>query len=341
MESDARRKCAERLTAKGAGGLPETSDSDLERSSASAPLRSFDTRYGSVELLSAGDGVEVIRHRIARGGRFGMVPAGGWTAFESVTVLSGRLHCLSEEMAPLVPGDTVSAWPVVRPRIFEADEDTVLFHVASEPVFQTGSEELAALQTLAREVAERDGYTHEHCLRVQNLAAALGGAAGLPPERIRWLMYGALLHDVGKSRVPADLIRKPGPLDTDERAVMRQHPSWGREMVSACHLGQAGPIIEQHHERLDGSGYPYGLHGDEITVEAQIVAIADTFDAITTTRSYHLAESVEAAVAELRRCAGTLFRPDLVELFAALPDLYAPKPIRPRRREGGDEAHPA
>lgn len=298
----------------GAGGI------DVRR--AGSPLAELVTRQCVSGLVAGGDGVEVLQHRLVAGARFGLVPQADWTAFESITVLSGRLESLSDRHLTLGPGDTVSAWPVREPAIFQAQGDTVLVHVSSQPLFESNADDVRSLKDMAREVARADGYTHEHCLRVQTLAVALGRAVRLESESLHWLIYGAFLHDVGKSRVPSEIIQKRGALTAQEWAVMRQHPTWGREIVAGTHVAAAGPIIEQHHERLDGSGYPLGLAGDAICVEAQIVAIVDAYDAITTNRSYHKAEPPEAAIAELRRCADRLFRSDLVETFVTLPILH-------------------
>ena len=295
---------------------------DLDVHRAGFPIAELATRHCVSGLMAGGDGVEVLTHRLAAGARFGLVPQAEWTAFEALLVLSGRLECISEADLTLEPGDTVSAWPVRVPYVFQAIGETVLVHVSSQPQFEAGVDDIHTLKEMAREVARKDGYTHEHCLRVQTLAVALGRAARLSGESLHWLIYGAFLHDLGKVRVPAEVIQKRGALTPEEWAVMRQHPTWGREMVAGTHVASAGPIIEQHHERLDGSGYPRGLRGDEISIEAQIVAIVDTYDAITTDRPYHNAESPEAAIAELRRCAGRLFRADLVEAFVALPALH-------------------
>lgn len=300
---------------------PEKPAIDLTLCSADDALMTIETSDCRSGLVAAGADVEVIRHRLRPGARFGLVPETGWDAFEALVVVRGRLRSISPPVRSLGPGDTVSAWPVRRPAIFEALEESEMLHVSSRPMFAALAGDVQKLRQIARDVASQDGYTHEHCLRVQTLSVALGRAVGLAPDRLHWLMYGAFLHDVGKSRVPKEIIAKTGKLDAAEWAIMRQHPSWGREIVAPTHLAPAAGVIEQHHERLDGSGYPYGLQGDEILEESQIVSIADTFDAITTDRPYHTGESWQAAKAELLRCAGRLFRRDLVEVFVALPEV--------------------
>jgi len=287
---------------------------------AGSSLVEVTTARGNVHgLVATGDSVEVLEHRLQDGVRFGFIPQEGWNAFEAMVVLSGALECLSHPLGLLSPGDTISAWPVREPYAFQARGVTVVLHVSSKPQFAAATEDIQRLTEMARQVARRDGYTHDHCLRVQTLASALGRAVGLAPDRLHWLLYGAYLHDVGKSRVPEELLRKPGPLTAEECKVMRQHARWGSEMLVGTRLEPASPIVLQHHERLDGSGYPDGLRDDAISLEARIVAICDTFDGIVTDRPYHRAQPVEVAVAELRRCAGRLLDASLIDMFVDLP----------------------
>lgn len=301
-------------------------DNPLRLRSIRNPLSQVTTRNKVVSaLVATGDDVEVLHHKLPRGTRFGLIPAPGGKAFEAIVVVEGRIRCLTPQPAELVPGDTFAQWPIREPHIFEACENSLVVHISSKPMFDDSTAAFESLRKVAREVALRDGYTHEHCLRVQNLAGALAIRATLPADSIHWLLLGAFLHDVGKSKVPPEIITKPGPLDRDEWQVMRQHPSWGREMVEGSPIGEAGHIIEQHHERLDGSGYPRGLSGSRIPVESQIVSIADTWDAIVSDRPYHQGESPEAAMRELRRCSSILFDPELVEMFLSLPETMSPE----------------
>jgi HD-GYP domain-containing protein (c-di-GMP phosphodiesterase class II) len=154
-----------------------------------------------------------------------------------------------------------------------------------------------------------------------------------------------ILHDVGKLGVPTRLLRKDGPLTPEERRVIELHPEYGHEITRGISfLGEARAAILHHHERLDGSGYPYGLSGAQIPECARVVAVADAFDAMTSTRSYRRARPVATALEELRRCAGAQFDPDMVEaLTRALaregwhPAVTAEEqalPPRPRSAEG-------
>ncbi|MDF3297972.1 HD-GYP domain-containing protein [Streptomyces tropicalis] len=171
----------------------------------------------------------------------------------------------------------------------------------------------ATIRALVQAVDIKDGYTRGHSERVGQASMMIARELGLDDERVEVLRFAGILHDVGKLGVPTRLLRKDGPLTPEERRVIELHPEYGHEMVRGISfLGEARSAILHHHERLDGSGYPYGLTGLQIPECARVVAVADAFDAMTSTRSYRRARPVGAALAELERCAGAQFDPRMV-----------------------------
>ncbi|MEV7287373.1 HD-GYP domain-containing protein [Streptomyces sp. NPDC093252] len=172
----------------------------------------------------------------------------------------------------------------------------------------------ATIRALVQAVDIKDGYTRGHSERVGQASMLIARELGLDEERVELIRFAGILHDVGKLGVPTRLLRKDGPLTPEERRVIELHPEYGHEMVRGIgFLGEARSAILHHHERLDGSGYPYGLAGSQIPEPARVVAVADAFDAMTSTRSYSRARPVPVALAELRRCAGAQFDPRMVE----------------------------
>ena len=165
-----------------------------------------------------------------------------------------------------------------------------------------------------------DGYTGEHCRDVVDLAVEVGRRLRLPAERMRNLEFGALLHDVGKVAIPKAIINKPGKLDEDEWAVIRQHTIEGQRMLDRVggFMREVGVIVRTHHERWDGCGYPDGLAGEAIPIEARIIACCDTWNAMTTTRSYRTALSEDVAAHELRAHAGSQLDPVVVDAVLAI-----------------------
>ncbi|MFG2604558.1 HD-GYP domain-containing protein [Streptomyces sp. NPDC048514] len=175
----------------------------------------------------------------------------------------------------------------------------------------------ATIRALVQAVDIKDGYTRGHSERVGHASVMIARELGMDEERVEVLRFAGILHDVGKLGVPTRLLRKDGPLTPGERRIIELHPEYGHEMVRGISfLGEARAAILHHHERLDGSGYPYGLAGTQIPECARLVAVADAFDAMTSTRSYRRARPVEAAVAELERCAGAHFDPRMVAALA-------------------------
>ncbi|HZR96497.1 MAG TPA: HD-GYP domain-containing protein [Gaiellaceae bacterium] len=160
-----------------------------------------------------------------------------------------------------------------------------------------------------------DAYTGSHSRDVVDLVLAVADRLGLDGDARRRAEFAALLHDVGKVKIPTEIVNKPGPLDDDEWAVMKTHTILGEEMLERIGglLGDVGRIVRSCHERWDGTGYPDGLAGAAIPLEARIVCACDAWSAMTTDRSYRPARAASEAAAELRRCAGTHFDPRVVD----------------------------
>ena len=174
------------------------------------------------------------------------------------------------------------------------------------------------LAAISRALEERD-QTHGHGARVAALAEPVAARLGWDAERIAHLRFGAPLHDIGKVAVRRDVLRKPGPLTLDELAEIRCHPKAGAALVVPLRaFRRALPYVLFHHERWDGSGYPAGLRGRSIPLEARILAVADAFDAMTSARPYRQALSAERALVEIARCSGTQFDPRIAELFVEI-----------------------
>ncbi len=178
---------------------------------------------------------------------------------------------------------------------------------------------LEAIETLNATVDAKDPYTAGHSQRVQEIALAVARELEIAPERLDAVRFAALLHDIGKLRVPDTILLKPGPLTKDEYEVIKRHPSDGANIVSKLgRLREAMPLIRHHHERWDGKGYPDRLAGHDIPVEACVVGLADAWDAMTTDRPYHRALTSEEAAEQVRVGRGTQFAPQVVDAFFRL-----------------------
>ncbi|MGE3843758.1 MAG: HD-GYP domain-containing protein [Vicinamibacterales bacterium] len=178
----------------------------------------------------------------------------------------------------------------------------------------------AIITTLAVMIESRDGYAEGHCHRMANYATALGRALGLADADLQALHRGGFLHDIGMLAIPDAVLRKQGPLTAEEYRQIQSHTRIGDELCGNLRsLHAIRPIVRSHHERLDGSGYPDGLRGDSIPLLAQIIAIADVFDAITTRRAYREEQPASHALEVLRQhVARGWHREDLVTAFTDL-----------------------
>jgi HD-GYP domain-containing protein (c-di-GMP phosphodiesterase class II) len=174
----------------------------------------------------------------------------------------------------------------------------------------------ATMAALCKAVETKDFYTRGHSERVSRGSAMLAREIGMRPGRLEAITYAGMLHDVGKLGVPTKVLQKSGQLTEEEFAAIQLHPMRGLEIVREIgFLDEALAGIMHHHERIDGRGYPLGLAGDEIPEFARVIAVADAFDSMTSTRSYRGARRVDEAIAELRKWSGTQFDPAMVDAF--------------------------
>jgi len=195
--------------------------------------------------------------------------------------------------------------------------------ILSEPLEEAGiyarRNGLSAIYALASTVEARDTYTYGHSRKVNTYAVALAEAIGLSPEEVSRVSTAALLHDIGKIGVPDKVLNKKGKLSEEDWEAIKAHPRLGANIVGNIpNLVPCLSGILYHHERWDGGGYPEGLKGEEIPIEARILCIADSFAAMTSARPYRPALCSEKVVKELRRCAGSQFDPDLAGVFIGI-----------------------
>lgn len=190
------------------------------------------------------------------------------------------------------------------------------------------------LMTLASAIDARDPYVYGHSARVAEYAVALARELNLPPERVELVRRAALLHDVGKIGLPEHVLNKCGNLTVEEYEVMKQHALAADGILGVCHqLQNLVPIVSAHHERWDGKGYPHGLAGDTVPLEARILALADAVEAMASDRTYHHAKPAEEIVAEVQRNAGTQFDPAVAEAFIRVVQREGPEFIRNSAQE--------
>ncbi|MFC1865453.1 diguanylate cyclase [Chloroflexota bacterium] len=185
---------------------------------------------------------------------------------------------------------------------------------------------LSMIYALAATVDAKDNYTYGHSKKVSEYAVAVAEKLNMAQDKMSTVRGASLLHDIGKVGVPDSILNKKEPLTDDEWKPIKGHPKLGVEILRhVIDLAKCLPAILHHHEHFDGSGYPAGLKGDQIPLEARILSVADSYDAMTSPRPYRKQLRMEEAVSELQRCAGTQFDPEIVDLFC---EIIKPKKIR-------------
>ena len=175
---------------------------------------------------------------------------------------------------------------------------------------------LEMVETLRFAVEAKDTYTRGHSDRVSEYSVLIGQKLGLTEDQIKTLRIGGLFHDIGKIGIPDSILLKPSKLSDDEYSQIKNHPSIGAHILGSAAIFQdIIPIVKHHHERYDGNGYPSKLKGEEIPYLARIAAVADTFDAMTSKRTYRNALDIEVVKSEIERCSGTQFDPQIAKVF--------------------------
>ncbi|QUG43280.1 HD-GYP domain-containing protein [Psychrobacillus sp. INOP01] len=196
----------------------------------------------------------------------------------------------------------------------------ILFEMTSSK-FEENFLEREIIQRDSKRIQEVDGYTYHHCSRIRDYSIELWKRMRPGGQGVAILSMGSYFHDIGKLAIPIEILNKTGKLTDDEWKVIKMHTTLGAEMMrnhEIERIRKAAFIVEEHHERYDGKGYPYGLNGNEISIEASIVSVVDAFDAMTTNRVYRKAMTIEEAIQEMKDGKGTQFHPEVVDEFLAM-----------------------
>ena len=265
-------------------------------------------------LLERNDNLDIMLQTVYKDKMFYLYPSEDSKVFEFIYILTGEVECDQDGQKTLLgPNDYYSAKGLKEPVFFLAKTDVTYLWIITEPIFQQLSSDRTDLGDIVKKVEERDPYTYKHSERVTTYAVKIAKKINLTTEKLLNLNNAAELHDIGKMLTPIEILNKPGKLTNEEFDIIKKHPSDGADMVLETSYNYLASIIEQHHERLNGSGYPRGLKGHEILVEAKIIAVADTFDAMTEDRAYRKAFTPQYAMDEIKKLSGTHYEPEIVD----------------------------
>ncbi|MEL7648240.1 MAG: HD domain-containing phosphohydrolase [Sedimentibacter sp.] len=195
---------------------------------------------------------------------------------------------------------------------FRTLSDTKMLYVTSQPVYNLLYTYTDELRNLLDKSEQKDAYTYKHSNRVQDYSVKIASKLGLSGEINYTIALASLFHDVGKCFIPDEILNKPTKLSDEEFNYIKKHSTYSSELLHGKFVEDIAKIVEAHHERLDGSGYPKGLKGDEIRIEAKIIAVADSYDAMTSDRAYRNAWTPEDAMNELKHCIGKFYVKEIV-----------------------------
>lgn len=271
-----------------------------------------------LSLLAKNDGTEIMTYRILKDKLFHIDPADRSDIMEFFYILDGVIEYEDEdggEKQVLNKGDFFYCHKLSKSIFLKAVKEVSLLYVSTQSVYKCISDEIKELNEVISKVERKDIYTLHHSERVREYSKKMGERLGFNGEKLENLVFASVYHDVGKIYIPDEILNKPGRLNEEEMNYIKKHPVDGSKMIDETFLKYSNKIIEQHHERLNGSGYPYGLKGDEIMIEARIIAVADSYDAMTSDRPYRKGMEPNLAVRELISMEGTHYDKDIVELF--------------------------
>lgn len=269
-----------------------------------------------LRLLAKGDGVEIMTQRFQFDLVFWIEPGENESLMEFFYIIDGTVAYKDNgNEVKLNKGDYFYAHGLKESVHFRTLTEVTLLYVASQPVFHYLSNEIEVLGEMLKKVEGKDMYTHSHGMRLKDFSIKIGEKMKLSQKQLDILFYSALFHDIGKINVPDEILNKPGKLTNEEFEYIKKHPGDGAEIIKNTFLREAVPGILEHQERLDGSGYPNSLKADEICLEAKIIAVVDTYDAMTSDRPYRKGMDPRTAINEIKSLIGKHYDEKIVMTF--------------------------
>ncbi|RLQ90331.1 HD domain-containing phosphohydrolase [Planomicrobium sp. Y74] len=270
----------------------------------------------TLSLLGRGGGIELMKQTVQKDKLMILFPSAEADVQEFFYILSGEMELkINGQVTTLGPDDLISARDLEEIVQITAKSDVTFLSVSNAMVFHSLSEDIKELRKIGEMVEKKDKYTYRHSSRVSKYAVKTASKMKLDRQRMDDLFIASILHDIGKIHITEEVLNKPGKLTNEEFDIIKKHPGDGADMLRKTAYTYLAEIVEQHHERIDGRGYPFGLKADEILLEAKIIGVCDTFDAMTEDRSYRKAYTPEYAMEEIRRLSGIQYDPEVVDAF--------------------------
>lgn len=277
-------------------------------------IEKFVQDSGDLSLLGRGNGAEAMLQNIKANEIVAIEPGENSELMEFFYILEGEMELQKDNIRTILKrGEYFYSHHLKETVLFTTLCDVTLLYFTTQPIFHYLSATIRELTELAKKVQEKDAYTHTHIQRVKDYSVKIASELNLSKEKVENIAFASLFHDLGKIHVPDEILNKPGKLTDEEFEIIKKHPFDGADLVKKTYYEKIAEIIKQHHERLDGSGYPKGLKRGEILIEAKIIAVSDSYDAMTTDRAYRKSMPVQVAVDELTRLKGSYYDEAVVD----------------------------
>lgn len=265
------------------------------------------------KLLYSEDNFEAFTEIMPKGtvGVFFTIPG---NRLEFYYILKGKLEVMNQgEIVLIEEGDSYSHHELNKNYMFRVIEDVEMIGINTNPCFDEYQDDIGHLVQILHDIQEVDGDTMEHCNRVKGITMGIAYFMKYDSSKLLDLFYAAKFHDVGKIKIPKEILLKPAKLTNEEYEIMKKHSQYTYELIREYYGEEVASIAYEHHEKLDGTGYPRGLNAEQIGLGARIICVADAYDAMSVTRPYRKGMSKEDALKELRRCEGTQFDKEVID----------------------------
>jgi len=282
-------------------------------------IEQFMQEHSNLSLIARGDGTEIMIQIVKKNNYFFIEPGESKELMEFFYILEGEVKfTVDSEEKRLSKNNYFYVHELKEIVKFKAIDDIKLLYITTKPVFHYLSKNVNDLMRLSKKSQEKDMYTHNHGDRVGRYSIEIANKLKLSDDMVERIAYASLFHDIGKVNVPDAILKKSSTLTKEEFDEIKKHPGYGAKLVENTYFKDLSKVIREHHEKVDGTGYPSGLKGDEICLEARIIAIADSYDAMTSDRPYRKGMTPSQALSEIKKDAGSHYDSELVELFAEI-----------------------
>ena len=267
-------------------------------------------------LLAKGEGIEIMLQTIDVDSVFYIDPGEEPDTLEFFYIIEGEIAWESENgLIILKPCDYFYLNNIKETTFLKVKRKATMLYVANQPVFHLLSNEILKFEEMRQKVETKDGYTHDHGFRVMDYSLKIGKELNFTKNQLNILANAAVFHDLGKINVPDEILKKPTSLTIAEFDYIKMHPLDGSDFIKNTFLKESALAILQHHERIDGSGYPNCLRSHEICMDAKIIGVVDTLDAMTSERSYSKGKDIQFTINKIKSLIGIQFEEKVVLAF--------------------------